>query len=75
MPLPVGCKVPAEKLADSIMGVLLYVTSCFFLAAFNILSLSLIFTVLFIMYLSVDLSDLILFGMFLFTGSGFLVLF
>ena len=39
MPLPVACKVPAEKLADSLMGVLLYVTTCFFLAAFNILYL------------------------------------
>ena len=56
-----ACRVSAEKSADSLMGVPLYVTSCFSLAVFNILSLSLIFAIL-ITCLSVILFGLILFG-------------
>ena len=36
----IDCKVSAEKSADCSMRVLLYLTSCFSLAAFKILSLT-----------------------------------
>ena len=38
-----ACRVSVEKSADSLMGIPLYVICHFFLVAFNILSLSLIF--------------------------------
>ena len=41
-----ACKVSAEGTAESFMGIPLYVTCCFFLAAFNVLCLSLIFFIL-----------------------------
>ena len=49
-------RVSAEKSADRLMGVPLCVTCFFFLAAFNICSLSLIFAILIIMCLGVFLS-------------------
>ena len=49
------CKVSFEKLADSFMGTPLYVTNFFSLAAFNILFLSLTFSILIMMYLGVGL--------------------
>ena len=52
----------AEKSADRLMGVLLYIPCCFPLAAFNILSLSLIFAILMTMCLGVVFFGLILFG-------------
>ena len=48
-------RVSAEKLASSLMGVPLYITCCFSLAAFNILSISLIFPILITMCLGVVL--------------------
>lgn len=50
-----------EKSADILMGVPLYVTSSFFLSAFDILSFSLNFNILFVMCLGVDLFEFILF--------------
>ena len=40
---PMACSVSAEKSPDSLIGFTLYIACCFSLAAFNILSLSLIF--------------------------------
>ena len=57
-----ACRVSAIKSDDSLMGVPLYVTCCFFLAAFNILSLSLIFVTSTTVCLGVFLFGLILFG-------------
>ena len=57
-----ACKVSAEKTADSSLGVPLYVTSCFSLTTFEILSLSLIFAISIIMCLGMDLFGLVLFG-------------
>ena len=37
MPLPLACRVSAEKSPDHLMGVALYVTCCLSLAAVNIL--------------------------------------
>ena len=62
MSLPLACSVSAEKPVDSVMGIPLCVTCCFSLAAFNILFLSLIFTILITMCLGVVLFELILFG-------------
>jgi len=50
-----ACRVSDEKLADSLMGVPLYVIYLFSLVAFNILSLSLILVSLITMCLSVPL--------------------
>ena len=58
------CKVSAEKSANSLMGVLMYVICCFPLFAFNILSLSLIFAIFTTVCLGVVLFELILFGTF-----------
>ena len=55
-------RVFVEKSADNLMGVPLYVICCFFLVAFNILSLSLIFVSLITMGLSVFLPEFILPG-------------
>ena len=52
-----ACKVSAKKPADSLMGVPLHTTSCFSLAAFKILSLSLTFTVLVIIRVGVSGDD------------------
>ena len=56
------CRVSAEKSADSLIEVPLCVICCFSVAAFIILSLSLIFVILITMYLSVFLFGLILYG-------------
>ena len=56
------------------MGVLLYVTVCFLLAAFKILSLSLTSDNLIVMYLSVGLFGFILFDILGLPGSGCLSL-
>ena len=63
MPFPLACKVSAEKPAYSIMGVLFYERSCFSLAAFQSLSLSLTFDVLIVMCLGVVLFGFTLFGL------------
>ena len=55
-------KVSAEKSADSPMGFPLYVTALFSLAAFKILSISLLFAILITMGLGLDLLGLILLG-------------
>ena len=55
-------RVSAENSADSLMGVTVYVTHCFSLAAFNILSSSLIFAILITVCLGVALFELILLG-------------
>ena len=39
MPIPLACSVSVEKSAANLIGFPLYVTSCFSLAAFKILSL------------------------------------
>lgn len=57
-------KVSAEISPDSLIGVLLYVTSCFYLSAFKILFFSLIFDNLIIMCFCMGLFRFILFGMF-----------
>ena len=46
MPLPSDLEVSTERSADCLMGVPLYVSSCFSLAAFNSLSLTLLFAIL-----------------------------
>lgn len=46
IPLFLACTVSAEKSAYGLKGLPLYVTCCFSLAAFNNLSLSLIFAIL-----------------------------
>ena len=51
------CKVSAKKPADSLVGVPLQITSCFSLAAFRILSLSLTFTVFVIICVGVSGGD------------------
>ena len=43
MTLPLACRIPAEKSADGLGGVPVYITCYFFLIGFNIFSLSLIF--------------------------------
>ena len=56
-----GVKVSAEKSADSLMEVHLYI-SCFSLAAFKILSFSFTFDILIIKYLGVCLCRFLLYG-------------
>ena len=65
-----ACKVSAEKSGDSLMEILLYVTSCSSLAAFKILSLPSIFAVLIVMCLGADFFGLIFFGFILFVLPG-----
>ena len=57
-----ACRVSAGRSAVKCMGFPLYVTCCFSLAAFNILSLWLIFGSLISMYLDVFLCWFILYG-------------
>ena len=57
-----ACRASAEKSADSLMGVPLYVICYFSIAAFNILSLFLIFVSLITLCLCVFLFGLILYG-------------
>ena len=56
--LPLACRLSAEKSAESLLGVPLYVTYCFSLAAFNIFPLSLIFAPLQFVLLGSSLVDL-----------------
>ena len=62
MPLPLTCRVSAEKSTGSLMGIPLYVICGFSLAAFNTLSLSLFFVILFTMSLDMFLFGLALYG-------------
>ena len=57
-----ACRVSAERSAVKRMGFPLYVTCCFSLAAFNILSLCLVFVSLISMCLGVFLLGFILYG-------------
>ena len=59
MVIPLACRVSARKSGYSLREVLLYVVSCFSLAAFNILFN---FSILIIMCFYMDLFGLILFG-------------
>ena len=59
---PLACRVSAERSAVKHMGFHLYVTCCFSLAAFNILSLSLFFVILFTVSLDMFLFGLVLYG-------------
>ena len=58
-----ACRVSAEKSADNLMGIPLYVICCFSLVAFNIFFVSLIFVNLINMYLGLFLLWLILYGL------------
>ena len=57
-----ACRVSAERSAVKCMGFPLYVTCCFPLAAFNILSLCLVFVSVTSMFLGVFLLGFILYG-------------
>ena len=57
-----ACKVFDKKSADSPLGSPLYVTFCFFLSAFKIISLFLSFNILIIMCHDLHLLGFILFG-------------
>ena len=57
-----NCRVSAERSAIKCMGFPLYVTCCFSLAAFNILSLCLVFVSLISMCLGVFLVGFFLYG-------------
>ena len=57
-----ACRVSAERSAVKHMGFPLYITSCFSLAGFNILSLCLVFVSLISMCLGVFLLGFILYG-------------
>ena len=59
-----ACRVSAKRSAVKCMGFPLYVTCCFSLAAFNILSLCLVFVSLISMCLGVFLLGFILYGTF-----------
>ena len=69
-----ACRVSVKKLADSLMGVPVYIICYFSLVAFNILSLSLIFASFITMCLTVFLLGFILPGTmcFLVLGDYFL---
>ena len=62
MPLPSGLQVFAEKSADSLIQICLYVALCCFPAAFRILSLSLTFDILATIPHGAGLFVFILFG-------------
>ena len=64
-------RIFAEKSSSRFMGILLYITCCFSLAAFNILALSLKFATLIEVCLGVVLFQLILFET-LFSSSSYL---
>ena len=64
-------RIFAEKSASRFMGIPLYITCCFSIAAFNILSLSLRFATLIGVFLGVVLFQLILFET-LFSSSSYL---
>ena len=70
MLLPLTCKVSAANAADNLMGIPLYVICCFYLVAFNIFSLYLIFVSLINMCLRVFLLGFILFGTLCFLDLG-----
>ena len=70
-----ACKVSVEKCTNTFMGVTLYITNWLSLATFKILSLSLNFDTLILMFLHVGLLAFILFGTFWASGSGCLLLF
>ena len=57
-----ACRVSAERSAIKHMGLTLYVTYCFFIAAFNILSLCLVFVSLISMCLDMFFFGFILYG-------------
>ena len=57
-----ACRVSAERSADNLMGIHLYVICCFSLAAFNTFSLYVIFDSLINMCLDVFLLGFILYG-------------
>ena len=57
-----ACRISAERSSVNYMGFPLYVTCCFSLAAFNILSLCLIFVSLISMYLGMFLLGFIVYG-------------
>ena len=57
-----ACRISAERLAEKYMGFPLYVIYCFSLAAFNILSLCLVFVSLIIMCLGMFRLGFILYG-------------
>ena len=59
---PLACRVSAERSAVKCMGFPLYVTCCFSLAAFNILSLCLVFVSLISMCLGVFFLRFTLYG-------------
>ena len=64
------CRVSAEKSADNLMGIALYIIYCFSLVAFNIFSLNLIFVSLLNMCLGVFLLELSCMGLFELPGFG-----
>ena len=57
-----ACRVSAERSADNLMGVPLYMILCFSIVAVRILSLSLTFAILIITCLGVGLFGFIFFG-------------
>ena len=57
-----ACRISAEKLADSLMGIPLYAICCFSLVAFSIFSLFLSFVSLITMCFDVFLLEFILYG-------------
>ena len=57
-----ACRVSAERSAVNCMGFPVYVTYCFFLAAFNIFSLHLVFISLISVYLGMFLLGFFLYG-------------
>ena len=75
MSLPLACRVSAEKSVYNLVGVPLSVTDCFFLDAFSIFSLPLIFAILFITCLDVDLFGFICLGLSEHPGPGCLFIF
>ena len=62
LPFPLGYSVSVEKSAGSLIRETLFITSCFTLAAFQILPLSLIFAILIMMCFGVGLFGFILIG-------------
>ena len=62
LPFPSACRVSADRSAHKRMGLPVYVTCCFSLAAFNILSLYLIFVNLISVCISVFLLGFIFYG-------------